>query len=103
MEYLDFNLAIGQGQGRAYPVTVRSPAGEAHVTMTFPFDTLTLENRLKDLQIALLSSGGARRGLLPEEETVQTFGRELFDLLIIGEVRNRYDVSQERARQQHQR
>ncbi|MEZ4865409.1 MAG: SUMF1/EgtB/PvdO family nonheme iron enzyme [Caldilineaceae bacterium] len=100
MEYLDFNLAIGPGQGRAYPVTVHSPAGEAHVTMTFPFDTLALDNRLKDLQIALLSSGGTRRGLLPEEETVQTFGRELFDLLITGEVRSRYDVSQERARQQ---
>lgn len=100
MEYLDFNLAIGPAQGRAYPVTVRSPAGEAHVTMTFPFDTLALDNRLKDLRIALLSSGGTRRGLLPEEETVQTFGRELFDLLITGEVRNRYDVSQERARQQ---
>ena len=101
MDYLDFNLEIGQGQGREYPVTVRSPAGEAHATMLFPFDTLALENRLKDLQIALLSSGGMRRqNLLPQEETVQRFGREMFDLLITDEVRNRYDVSQEQALQQ---
>ena len=35
MEYLDFELEIGPGLGREYPVAViRSPAGEARETMT---------------------------------------------------------------------
>ena len=73
MDYLDFDLEIGPGIGQEYPVAViRSPAGEARETMHFPFDALALENRLKDLQIALLRSGGSRRqALSPEEQNVQ--------------------------------
>ena len=101
LKYLDFELEISPGSGREYPVAViSSPAGEARETMHFPFDELVLENRLKDLQIALLRSGGKRRIALSEEEkTVQGFGRDLFNALLTGEVRNRYDVSLERALQ----
>jgi hypothetical protein len=101
LAYLDFDLEIGPGQGREYPVAVlRSPAGEARETLYFPFDDLQLESRLKDLQIALLRSGGKRRQMLsPEEQAVQTFGGTLFNALFTGEVRSRYDVSQERAAQ----
>ena len=54
--------------------------------MRWPWSELELENRLKDLQIALLRAGGRRRkALSPEEETVQRFGRELFALLFDGE------------------
>ena len=93
--YLDFELEIGPGSGREYPVAVvRSPAGEARETMRFPYDALALESRLKDLQIALLRSGGKRRQVLSlEEQTVQDFGRDLFNALLSGEVRSRYDVS----------
>jgi WD40 repeat protein len=96
MDYLDFEVEIGVGSGRAYPVTVvRSASGEARETMHFPFDELALENRLKDLQIALLRSGGKRRQmLLPEEQTVRNFGRTLFNALFTGEVGKRYAVSQ---------
>ncbi len=102
MNYLDFELEIGQGSGREYPVAlVRSPAGEARATIRFPFDELELENHLQKLEIALLRSGGKRRRvLLPEEQTVQSFGQHLFDVLLAGEVRSRYDVSQSEARQQ---
>jgi formylglycine-generating enzyme required for sulfatase activity len=95
LTYLDFELEIGPGRGREYPVTVvRSPAGEARETMRFPFDELALEIRLKDLQIALLRSGGQRRqALSPEEQTVQDFGRSLFDALLMGELRSLYHVS----------
>jgi hypothetical protein len=98
-EYLDFELEIGPGRGRQYPVAViRSPAGEARGTMQFPFGELALQNRLQALQIALLRSGGKRRQRpLQEEQTVQDFGQTLFDALLAGEVRSRYDVSQERA------
>jgi len=69
--------------------------------MEWPFGKLALENRLKNLKTALVSSGGARRWVLtPAEQAVQGFGAELFDLLFNGEVRNCYDVSRERANHQ---
>lgn len=99
MLYLDFDIEIGPGGGREYPVVVvRSAAGEAHEVMHFPFDELALENRLKDLQIALLRSGGKRRQIhSPEEQTIQNFGHALFDALFTGEVHTRYIVSQREA------
>jgi hypothetical protein len=99
MIYLDFDIEIGPGSGREYPVTVvRSVTGEAHAIMHFPFDELALENRLKDLQIALLRSGGKRRQIYSsEEQTIQKFGHTLFNALFTGEVYSRYVVSQHEA------
>ncbi len=96
MDYLDFEVEIGIGTGRTYPVAVvHSASGEARETMRFPFDELALENQLLALQNALLRSGGKRRQmLLPEEQSVQTFGRALFNALFTGEVGKRYAVSQ---------
>lgn len=95
MDYLDFELEIGVGDGTHYPVAVlRSPAGEARERVEFPFGELELENRLQALQIALLRTGGILRQVLtPEEHDVQAFGRALFDVLLYGEVRSLYDVS----------
>ena len=97
--FLDFELEIGIGQGRDYPVAVlRSPAGETQTTMRFPFGELQLESHLKDLQIALLRSGGQRRTVLTQEEqAVQDFGHTFFDALIFGEVRSLYDVSKTKS------
>ncbi|MCS7178850.1 MAG: CHAT domain-containing protein [Anaerolineae bacterium] len=101
LKYLDFDLEIGPGQGREYPITVRCPAGEARETLRFPYDELALQSRLKDLQIALLRSGGPRRKMLsPEEQSVQDFGQGLFNALFCGEVRSRYDVSLREATRQ---
>jgi hypothetical protein len=97
MDYLDFDLIIGPGRGREYPLNVRSFAGEVSETLIFPFDALALENRLKDLQIALLRSGRKRQVLQPEEQAVQDFGRELFNILFKGEVRGLYDVIRREA------
>jgi len=104
MNYLDFELAIGSGKGREYPVAVvRSPAGETSATMHFPFSDLELTDHLKDLRIALLSSGGQHRTMLTaEEQAVQDFGQELFEALFAGEVRSRYDVSREQAWKENQ-
>lgn len=101
MNYLDFEIEISPGSGREYPVAiVRSPAGEARETMKFPFDELALRDRLQKLQIALLRSGGRRRSFLSQEEqTVQEFGQALFNALLTGELRSRYDVSQREAAQ----
>jgi tetratricopeptide (TPR) repeat protein len=66
--------------------------------MRFPFDELELENRLQALQIALLRSGGKRRRILtPEEGSVRNFGKSLFNALLVGEIRSRYDISQREA------
>jgi formylglycine-generating enzyme required for sulfatase activity len=100
--YLDFELEIGQGSGREYPVAVlHSPAGEVRATMRFPFDELALDLRLGKLQIALLRSGGKHRRAPSEEERgVQDFGQALFDALLGGEIRSCYDVSLREAAQQ---
>jgi formylglycine-generating enzyme required for sulfatase activity len=104
LTYLNFELEIGPGEGRAYPVAVlRSPAGEARTVMQFPFDDLVLQNHLQALQIALLKSGGSRRRVpSPEERTVQTFGRALFDALLTDDVRSLYYESQRLAEQKGQ-
>ncbi len=102
MEYVNFELQIGEGEGKEYPVSVvNSPAGEARETMLFPFDSLALQSCLKDLQIALLRSGGKRRRVLsPHAQAVQDFGQKLFKALMCGQLLSRYDVSMEKATQE---
>ena len=92
MEPLDFELGIASIAGGDYEVSVlRSPAGEAHATMRFPFDGLELQTRLQALEIALLRSGGTRRQLdSTDGQKVRDFGRDLFDALIQGDVRSRF-------------
>jgi len=100
-DYLDFELEIRGGGPREYPVAVRSPAGEAQAQMRFPFDEWELKDRLQALEIALLRSGGTRRRIAsPEEHTVQDFGRGLFESLLVGDVRTRYEMSLSEARRQ---
>ncbi|HEY7355520.1 MAG TPA: CHAT domain-containing protein, partial [Ktedonobacterales bacterium] len=101
MRYLDFDLEIGPGSAGNYPIAVRSPAGQAQETIHFPFDEPTLEKHLLKLQIALLQSAAAVRQVLsPEQQLVQDFGQQLFDAIISGEVRSRYDVCRQMANQQ---
>ncbi len=92
MNYLDFDLEIGPGVANAYPLAVlRSPAGEARETMQFPFSERERENQLLSLQDAILAS---------EQQAVQDFGVALFEALMTGEVRSRFDVSLREAVQQ---
>lgn len=102
-EYVDFDLEIGeQRESRRYPVSVRSPEGEAQVVMRFPFDEWELKDKLRDVEFALLRSGGSRRRIgTPEEQTVQAFGRALFETLITGDVDAHYRVSWREARRQN--
>jgi tetratricopeptide (TPR) repeat protein len=100
-DYLDFELEISGGGPREYSVAIRSPAGEAQGQMRFPFDEWELKDRLQSLEIALLRSGGTRRRMpSPEEHTVQDFGRSLFESLLVGDVRTRYEMSLSEARRQ---
>jgi hypothetical protein len=100
VDYLDFELEITTGSDGSYATRVlRSPAGEASGSMTFPLDTLALQNRLQALQLALLKSGRGRRRIeLPETQLVRQFGTELWDALFAGDIVNRFDVSRSKAR-----
>jgi len=101
MEYLDFDLEISPGVGREFPVVARSLSGDARRTMQFPFDEVMLESRLKDLQIALLRSGGEFRAVLSQEEqAVQDFGQSLFNAVFGDDVRSLYDTTRREARSQ---
>ncbi|MEZ4732288.1 MAG: CHAT domain-containing protein [Caldilineaceae bacterium] len=101
MDYLDFDLDIRQAEGNDYVVTVHSPAGEAEAPLVFPYDKLALENRLKDLEIAVLSArGGHRQVLQPAAQRAQRFGAELFKLLLQDNILSRYDTSLVIAQQQ---
>jgi tetratricopeptide (TPR) repeat protein len=99
-DYLDFDIEIREGGARGYAVAVRSPAGEAQEEMSFPFDERQLRDKLKDLEIALLRSGGTRRQLSSEEQTVQNFGRSLFEAILVGKVSTCYYRSMDQAQQQ---
>lgn len=101
MQYLDVDVDVDPGTGRDYPVSARSPAGQAHATMHFPFDTLELENQLLRLQNVLLNSGGGRRkALTPNEEAVQQFGQQLFEALLTPDLRSLYYESKREATRQ---
>ncbi len=101
-EYVDFELEIRKGGPREYHVAARSPAGEAQEHMRFPFDEWQLKDKLRDVEVALLRSGGSRRALnTPEEQSVQEFGQALFEALLVGDVRTRYEMSLDKARQQN--
>ena len=84
-------------------MTVRSPAGEAQEEMSFPFDERQLRDKLKDLEIALLRSGGTRRQLSSEEQTVQDFGRSLFEATLVGKVSTCYYRSMDQVERRRSR
>jgi O-acetyl-ADP-ribose deacetylase (regulator of RNase III) len=100
-EYLDFDLEIREGGPQEYPVVVDSPGGQALEVMRFPFNKWELKDKLRDLEVALLRSGGSQRSISPEERTVQEFGERLFKAVLTGDIRTRYELSLHMARQQN--
>ncbi len=99
LEYVDFEIEIGEGSDHQYPVSFRPTAAEdVRATMQFPYSEHALASALKDIEIALLRSSGTRRKeVLPEEKTVQTFGQALFNALFVGEIRSRYYASHQQT------
>src|SRR5262245_44724116 len=99
MELQDFEVNVRAGPDGDYIVSVdRSPGGETYRHMHLPYDGLALENRLQQVQIALLSSLPGRRRISSDAEAVvRDFGQALFDALIADEVRNVFDVSRARS------
>lgn len=100
MDYLDFEIEIGRGEGREFPVeVVRSPAGERKGSMHFPFTELELENSLLKLHNALLSGQSAttRRVVTALEAPMQAFGGQLFKALLADDVRTCFELSRREA------
>ncbi|MBY5164396.1 extracellular solute-binding protein [Salsipaludibacter albus] len=99
MDYDDFELEIGVEQAGVYPVRVlRSPSGEARGLLSFPFDDLTLQNRLQAVEIELLRGRSlSRRQPLPRDRAAEEFGAALYDALFDGNVRLRWEMALEES------
>ena len=93
MPYADFALNVTPAQAGGYVVSVESPAGEASAQVQLPFGQVELGSKLKDLQIALLRSGGGVRAPSQEDLAVQELGRDLFSTLFPSPVANLFQVS----------
>jgi hypothetical protein len=95
IHYLDFDLEIGQGSFPEYPLRVlHSPAGESQGTLRLPFDQAGLDQKLQELQIALLRSAISHRQALSQSEQIaQSFGGQLFEALFQEEIRIQYEES----------
>jgi GNAT superfamily N-acetyltransferase len=98
--YLDFVLRVepaGVG-GRDYEVRLVGRGADGTHRMRFPFTDVVLERRLLELQNALLRSDGSRRGVVTRVEVpAKELGGELFDALLGGGVRERYDQARRDA------
>ena len=83
--YLDFELRIGGSTDDRYVIEViHSPAGETHAMQALLVfhELLAVEHDAIDVK------------------TSESFGLALFDALFCGEIRNRYDISQQIAKDQ---
>ena len=116
MDYLEFELRISEGGGGRYPVTVRSPAGEASGTLSLDPDGTELRRVLAVLENTRgqeqIEPPGVRndprkvrgvRFVRAEEprnlDLVEAFGRRLFESLMDGDVGELYEDCQRRARE----
>jgi tetratricopeptide (TPR) repeat protein len=91
LDYRDFEVQIDQDVGMGYRVQVlHSPRGQARSTMRLSFDPSTLDQRLAELEDAIL---GYTEG--DSASVVKSFGVQLFDALFQGEVRSAYDSSRD--------
>ena len=106
--YLEFEVEVGSGRGREYPVAVlRSPEGEARETLRLPYAPAALDARLAALQEAL--RGPARgpageRRVIPQAGSpvrrapaAREFGQALFEALLPGRLGRLYDLSRRTA------
>ena len=99
---LDFVVHVGKSSGSKYPVAVfEGDSVTAQETMVFPYDGIVLENHLLKLTNAVLGSASQRRDAESNgAKDVREFGSQLFNALITGGIRDRYDAARSDASQQ---
>lgn len=97
MEYLDIELEIDYGPGDNHQITVRSPAGEARATTRLP----ALDSDMRSGPAVTRDVSDADRSAA-SAGSLQAFGRALFDAVLAGAVRSRFDATQQLAQTTNQ-
>lgn len=102
IEYLGFEVEIGQGSNNEYPVRATSQAGQAYATMRLPFDAQALEGELEVLRAAMRpTDAGHRRKESRPEQQIQAFGQTLFDALFRNQIRVLYNSIRYQANEEN--
>lgn len=93
--FLNFELRIGSGKGKEYPVwVVHSPAGEASGRFIRPFSPGQLRGIKTIIELAMLRSRERTRAALAQElKRIRKFGGNLFDALFEDDIRSCYEAS----------
>jgi hypothetical protein len=93
--FLNFELRIGGGKGKEYPVwVVHSPAGEASGRFIRPFTPGQLKGIKTIIELAMLRSRERTRAALAQElRRIRRFGGDLFDALFRDDIRSCYEAS----------
>jgi hypothetical protein len=105
MDTLDFEVEIGLETAQGYPVNARGlGSGEAATSMRLPLTSDELDYQLAVITDAVLASSAVvRRIATREEQPVQQLGRQLFEGLLSGDVRELFGAISQRARQEGHR
>ncbi|MEW5914812.1 MAG: CHAT domain-containing protein [Gemmatimonadota bacterium] len=108
MEYLEFELKLGEARDGAYPVDVlRSPAGEQRGVMRLAGSADELRILQESLEASLRSTRTAARDLGRDDDqqlgnydaaSVQRYGRMLFESALCGDVATCFRTSRALAR-----
>lgn len=100
MSTLDFELEIGPGTGDTYPVVARASGGEVPAEIHLPMPRAELDRQLVVVRGAVLASSAVSRRLPGgDEHPVRQLGRQLFEALLVDDVRGLYVASAQRARE----
>src|SRR4051794_25295320 len=108
MHYLDFDLSIeDKGNGEYQVAVVHSPGGEANELVRLPSDREKLADQIECLRRTLAIGPHHRdvqarpaRGTESRQMAGLMFGRNLFDDFFVRGIRNVYEVSLSKARQE---
>jgi len=102
-DYIDFSVEIRESDDRnRYVVAVSSPEGQVQEETSLPFNERELQDKLRDVEVALLRSGGSRRRIgTPDEQTIQGFGRALREAMFVGQVETHYRMNLREAKREN--
>ncbi|MGH3939676.1 MAG: CHAT domain-containing protein [Pseudonocardiaceae bacterium] len=98
MTTLDLELEIGRNTGGSYPVIARAEGQVA--TSWLPSTSAVLTSQLGSIQAEVPASSQAGVAAPEDEQSVRDWGQQLFETLIIDEVRDLYVTSRRRSREQ---
>ncbi len=101
MQYLEVGLEIKHDLGQDYWVGVTAPAGQAYLTIRLPLDISALRTAYRMLPEAIRLEELHKHVFSLLGQTAQTVGRQLFNALMIGQIRILYMLTREQAEAHH--